>query len=784
MLRDRRAIVPVMVTLIAAGCAGSDYRVSRYGKETWRPVSDAAVAKAREARVPKILPETHFAAARLFESQGDFRRAVTQYRKAIAVNHSYVEAYHRLGLLLSMTGQRQEAVNTLRRAVALRPDSAILHNNLGFELVLGRRWREAQREFLRAIELQPDFARAYINLGIVQSKLGRFDDGVASFQAVLPQADAYYNLGLMYRGQRRYSEATKAFQWVLSLNPDFIAAQRQLDQIASHTGPEGLPEGETRVAELPFDAVSAAPPTQAAPQRQLTTAEAFDETVETEGARAPTPTTVAHRAPDASSWNRVLARLEETLPPSDGASTVRPSSHTDRTKRNQTVRPWTVDQPRSPSPVNKGRSAGPRVDSEQTWADFEALAFASEAEDAVSQEVCWGEPATPACDATAVDEYTSRDFFSNRPLSITEPREADVVGDWPEAAAWATEPWMDEEPCEEDVLLVDADAAMFLALRPSSEGAPAIPGIHETVTPVETFEPFEADQPAPDFYAAERTSTTNDQVSYAETEFGMSTADAGEAGVCLLEPADEQPAAPTSCTDSWALFRELEDQLTIVRNEIACLDQSGAMVEAITSAESTEVPATAAFPPILGTEDDQFIGPPAELARTPELTRRKARPARLVSDVANDEARKQSDRAKQTRKPTTDLKRRSPVDRQHPEQADRPAEDKPAKRRTPTARSMSRRGTFQNLEHGFTTFRHESSDWNATGAYGFPTAAPFAILDIDADLHPERTPRRMFGWTCQLPKPSDNAEESTVPTMDLYYDIRGTCGHHIGPLPD
>jgi len=748
-------------------------------------VSDAAVAKAREARVPKILPETHFAAARLFESQGDFRRAVTQYRKAIAVNHSYVEAYHRLGLLLSMTGQRQEAVNTLHRAVALRPDSAILHNNLGFELVLSKRWREAQREFLRAIELQPDFARAYINLGIVQSKLGRFDDAVASFQAVLPQADAYYNLGLMYRGQRRYSEATKAFQWVLSLNPDFIAAQRQLDQIASHTGSEGLPEGETRVAELPFDAASAAPPTQAPPQRQLTTAETFDETVETEGARVPTPTTVAHRAPDASSWNRVLARLEKTLPPSDGTNMGQPLVDTDSEGRIETVRPSMVNQPEIPSSIDKRNSAGPRVDSEQSWADFEALAFASDAQDVVSQGVCWGEPATPACDATAMDEYTSRDFVSNRPVSITEPWEADVVGDWPEAAAWATEPWMNEESCEEDVLLVDADAAMFLTLRPSAQRAPAIPGIHETVTTVETFEPFEADEPAPDFYAAERTSTTNDQVSYAETEFGMSTADAGEWKVCPFEPADERPAAVTSCTDSWALLRELESQLTIVRNEITCLDRPGVTaVEAITSAESTEVPATAAFPPILGADDDQFIGPPAELARTPELTRRKARPARLVSDVANDQARKQSERAKKTRKPTTDLKRRSPVDRQRPEQADKPAEDKPAKRRTPTARSMSRRGTFQNLEHGFTTFRHESSDWNATGAYGFPTAAPFAILDIDADLHPERSPRRMFGWTCQLPKPSDNAEESTVPTMDLYYDIRGACGHHIGPLPD
>ncbi|UCC32687.1 MAG: tetratricopeptide repeat protein [Phycisphaerales bacterium] len=780
MLRDRRAIVLATVTLIAAGCAGSDNKISRHRRETWRPVSDAAVAKARDARVPKILPETHFAAARLFESQGDFRRAITQYRRAVAVNHNYVEAYHRLGLLLSMTGQRQEAIATLGRAVELKPDSAVLHNNLGFELMLGKRWREAQREFLRAIELKPNFARAYINLGIVQSRLGWFDNALTTFQAILPPADAYYNLGLMYRGQRRYSEAARTFQHVLSLNPDFIAAQRQLDQMASHTGPEGLAEGETHPGEAGFEAVGAAQSAQAAPDRQLTTAAAFDETCETEGVRA--PATVAQHTADASSWDRVLARLEDTLAPSDAASTVRPSSHTDRKKRNQIVKPWTVDQPKSPPPIDKDRSAGPRVDSEQSWADFEALAFASDAEDAVFQGACWGESATPACDATAMDESTSRDFVSNRPVSITEPREADVVGDWPEAAAWATEPWMDEEPCEEDVLLVDADAAMFLTLRPSAQRAPAIPGIHETTTQYETFEPFEADKTAPEFFAKERTPVTYEQVSYAETEPGLCIADAGEWKVCPFEPADERPAAATSCTDSWALLRELESQLAIVRNEIACLDRPGvAAVEAITSAGSTDAPGTIGLPLFLAADDDQFVGPPAELAHMPEPTRSKTRPARLVSDVVNDQASRRSDKAKRTRKPTTEFKQDGPAERQR-QQSDKPAKEKPTKRRTPTARSMSRPGTFAIPEDGSATFRHDSSEWSATGAYGFPTASPFAILD--ADLHPERIPRGTFGWTCQMPKPSDDDEESTVPAMDLYYDIRGVCGHHIAPLPD
>jgi tetratricopeptide (TPR) repeat protein len=152
MRRKRKAIVLTLVTLCAAGCAQSDYKLSRDGKpmwhsvsaEQWRAASPAPTHGDFEAEPPKILPETHFAAGRLFESRGLLEKAIIQYKRAIAVNHQYAEAYHRLGVLLSMIGQRSEALGVLRRAVELQPDNAILRNDLGFEFVLSRRWTEAE----------------------------------------------------------------------------------------------------------------------------------------------------------------------------------------------------------------------------------------------------------------------------------------------------------------------------------------------------------------------------------------------------------------------------------------------------------------------------------------------------------------------------------------------------------------------------------------------------------------------------------------------------------------
>src|SRR3990172_5047519 len=169
MRHETKQILLAAVTVCAAGCAKSDFPIARQGRSNMRSVSNSAIANAPEEKPPKILPETHFAAGMLFERQGQFDKGIVQYRKAVALNHNYVVAFQRLGMVLSATGQHLEAAQTLQRALALRPDNAVLCNNLGFEWMLAQQWDHAERELRPAIELQPDLATAHINLGLVQA---------------------------------------------------------------------------------------------------------------------------------------------------------------------------------------------------------------------------------------------------------------------------------------------------------------------------------------------------------------------------------------------------------------------------------------------------------------------------------------------------------------------------------------------------------------------------------------------------------------------------------------
>jgi len=240
MLRKTYPIVLITVAAWMTGCAATQKNANT--RTTRGDAQNPFVSGVEEMETPAILPRTHFAAGRLFEQQGLVSKAIEQYRKAIAVGHDYVPAYHRLALLLSKTQRHEEAVQVLTRATLVKPGNPILRNNLGFEYAFLQDWAKAEREVRRAIKLKPDFPRAHVNLGMILSRNGQFDQALVSFLKVLPESDAHYNLGLMFRSQQRYQDAVWAFNQAIEHDPQFTAAQTQIDQLMPKLIPMGIPD--------------------------------------------------------------------------------------------------------------------------------------------------------------------------------------------------------------------------------------------------------------------------------------------------------------------------------------------------------------------------------------------------------------------------------------------------------------------------------------------------------------------------------------------------------------
>lgn len=245
-----RGFVVASAVVFTACVQRTNMNIPNQQGRAWYDTGPAPDAEVLPADAPKILPETYFAAGRLFESRSSFVKAAEQYRKAVAVSHQYVDAYNRLGIVLSRLGKFEVACVALAEAVRLRSDSSVLRNNLGYAYMLDGDLVAAEREFAAALEIEPEFYRARVNFGITLARLGRYDEALSQYLAVLPAPDAYYNLGLLYRSDRRYADAASAFAKALEFDPEFETAETHFNELSAFVTVAELESEEEAVEQV------------------------------------------------------------------------------------------------------------------------------------------------------------------------------------------------------------------------------------------------------------------------------------------------------------------------------------------------------------------------------------------------------------------------------------------------------------------------------------------------------------------------------------------------------
>jgi len=217
--------------LVSIGCQQETRTLPARPVTGWESSQQSRVGALRPRPAPKLLPVTHFASGQLQEQSGALEGAIEQYRQAIALNHDFIAAYERLGLLLDRLGRFDAAEGVWCEAISRAPDLPSLHNNLGFHFLLQRRYAEAATHFENALMIDPRYDRARINLGITLAQVNQTHDALELFRDVLPEAQAQYNLGLVHRQNNRYLEAQDAFQAALQADPYMSAARVHLDQL-------------------------------------------------------------------------------------------------------------------------------------------------------------------------------------------------------------------------------------------------------------------------------------------------------------------------------------------------------------------------------------------------------------------------------------------------------------------------------------------------------------------------------------------------------------------------
>jgi len=144
---------------------------------------EETIPKARQAAAKALalddgLAEAHASMALIAQNYDwDWRKAETEYRRAIDLDPNYATARHWYAEFLTLQGRFSAALEEIERARQLDPRSLIIAADRGAILYCARRYREGIQQLREVLEMEPNFPRAqivvfaYVEEGMTQEAL-------------------------------------------------------------------------------------------------------------------------------------------------------------------------------------------------------------------------------------------------------------------------------------------------------------------------------------------------------------------------------------------------------------------------------------------------------------------------------------------------------------------------------------------------------------------------------------------------------------------------------------
>jgi Tfp pilus assembly protein PilF len=126
-------------------------------------------------------PEAMYQTGRYYQGQKRYDLAEDSYRKALAANTGFVEAFNGLGVIYSMQRKYDEANEAFQSAIRLNPKAAHILNNLGYVYYLQGRYSESLLALEQSVAIDPHNKHTLNNIGLVYAKTGHIADAEQAF---------------------------------------------------------------------------------------------------------------------------------------------------------------------------------------------------------------------------------------------------------------------------------------------------------------------------------------------------------------------------------------------------------------------------------------------------------------------------------------------------------------------------------------------------------------------------------------------------------------------------
>mgnify|MGYP001627228515 CR=1 FL=1 len=162
------------------------------------------------------------------ELMGEWLKAESDYRQALASDPYHEEANQALAGLIDATGRHQEAAYFFDQAINANPDFILPFQQRGYQLFLEQDWIAALSDFQKVLDLAPEDTEAWYMTALIYSNIDQPHEALRCFGKALqlnPQhGQALVGIGNIQLQLQRYEEALAAYAMAIFHHPHFKEA--------------------------------------------------------------------------------------------------------------------------------------------------------------------------------------------------------------------------------------------------------------------------------------------------------------------------------------------------------------------------------------------------------------------------------------------------------------------------------------------------------------------------------------------------------------------------------
>jgi len=167
------------------------------------------------------IAHSYYLLANAADKEGNLADAAKYYEKALGLDLK-VHSLTNLGIIYSKQGNYRKSLDVFRRAIMVKPGEKRPYLNLGLSLKKLGRLEEAEKEYLKTIKISPGYTMGHYYLGNLYVEMNKKEKAIEAYKKAIRSdkhfLNAYYKLAREFKSSGHLDEEAGVLEKLLAVS--------------------------------------------------------------------------------------------------------------------------------------------------------------------------------------------------------------------------------------------------------------------------------------------------------------------------------------------------------------------------------------------------------------------------------------------------------------------------------------------------------------------------------------------------------------------------------------